>query len=94
MVAESGDSVLAECGRTADKPVLTIEQRFFLERLRRLATTLRNVKGVVEPDSWQGILLSKAVYSTYRDCVGLGIGDQAVDLLGELADGVNKTTTD
>ena len=57
----------------------TIVQRFFLARIERLVS-LRKSKSD-ELESWQNALLNRAIYSTYRDCVDLGLNDEARAIL-------------
>ncbi len=56
-------------------------QKLYLLRLRSLVTRRPQYAGRLEPGSWQLRLLDKALYSTYRDCVELGLADEARVLL-------------
>ncbi len=52
----------------------------FLERLQRLATIRADPSSCTEAPSRH--LLDQATYSTYRDCVELGLGPMARKILG------------
>lgn len=52
-----------------------VVQRFFLGRLETLVAARRLPETGLE--RWQSRLLNHAIYSTYCDCVALGIGDEA-----------------
>ncbi len=56
-------------------------QTLFLLRLQGLIT--KRQQHVAGPDAgdWRMRLLDKALYSTYRDCVELGLADEARGLL-------------
>ena len=63
---------------------LSTVQTFLLGRLERLAA----IRGVQIPalEPWQKALLSRAIYSTYRDCLDHGLADEAQLLIyGEIA---------
>ena len=60
--------------------ILTVVQAFFLGRLERFVAILRVQNQELEP--WQKALLSRAIYSTYRDCLDQGLADEARYLLG------------
>lgn len=53
----------------------SIIQRFFLARLEHLEGLRQNPE--LHSESWHGMLVNRAVYSTYRDCVALGLADEA-----------------
>jgi hypothetical protein len=66
-----------------DSSKQTVVQRFFLTRLENLVARRR----VPDPtrERWQSKLIDHAIYSTYRDCVDLGLSDEARTVLrGEL----------
>lgn len=52
-------------------------QLFFLMRLSYLQKQLRETVNVLERGDWHMRLLHKALYSTYRDCLEQGVGDEA-----------------
>ena len=60
-------------------------QVFFLLRLGRLLRLRQNVAGSTEAADWLVRLLGKAIYSTYRDCVAIGVGDDARALFTKIA---------
>jgi len=55
------------------------QQRMFLLRLRRLLWLRRSCAGQVEDSLIR--VLDKAIYSTYCDCLEMGVGDEARQLL-------------
>jgi hypothetical protein len=57
----------------------TVVQRFFLARLEHLVALRRSPRPGAE--RWQRRLLNHAIYSTYRDCVALGLVDEARTVL-------------
>ncbi|HEX9015756.1 MAG TPA: hypothetical protein VF960_07105 [Chloroflexota bacterium] len=56
-------------------------QRFFLQRLNRLVSVRRERGPFLDPGDFDLHLLDKAVYSTYCDCLDLGVGDDARSIL-------------
>lgn len=60
---------------------LTPTQRFFLQRIERLIRLREEYQALLRPDDWENRLLTKATYSTYCDCVQLGVGAEARALL-------------
>lgn len=60
-------------------------QIFFLLRLGRLLRLRQNVANSPETAEWLVRLLGKAVYSTYRDCLTIGLGDDARALFAKIA---------
>ena len=59
-------------------------QLLFLTRLSRLLRIRNHSSGTAESAEWLERLLSKAVYSTYRDCVALGVGEDARTLFTKI----------
>jgi hypothetical protein len=57
-------------------------QRTALARHMRIAMLRRDVLPLLEPTDWRARLIHKALYSTYRDCEELGLGNE-VRLLRE-----------
>ncbi len=55
-------------------------QLFFLLRLERLLRVQREHMALSNSNDWWAKLLSKAIYSTYCDCIELGVGDDARNL--------------
>lgn len=55
----------------------------FLLRLRRLTWLRRSCVGQIDDSILK--VLDKSIYSTYCDCVELGVGDEARQLLKETA---------
>ncbi len=56
-------------------------QRFFLERLARMVATRRERAPFLEAGELDLRLLDKAVYSTFCDCLDLGVGEKARAIL-------------
>ena len=56
-------------------------QHFFLLRMERLLRLSEEYATRLRPDAWETKLLQKAIYSTYCDCLQLGVGREARDLL-------------
>ena len=54
-----------------------VMQLHVLLRLARLLSLRREHAGLLSMDDWRARLLTKATYSTYCDCVGAGVGDDA-----------------
>ncbi len=55
-------------------------QLFFLLRLERLLRVRRNHTALANSNDWWAKLVSKAIYSTYCDCIELGVGEDARSL--------------
>lgn len=64
----------------------TTEQSMFLRRLADMLEKRREIDGRLSRNDWRFRLLDKALYSTYCDCVDLGVGDEARRLVNS---GVN-----
>jgi hypothetical protein len=62
----------------------TPAQMLYLVRLKSLIAKRQQYAGRVDPGDWRMRLLDKALYSTYTDCVDLGITGEARDLLRQL----------
>jgi hypothetical protein len=58
-------------------------QLFFLWRLSYLQKQRREFTNVLEASDWRMRALNKALYSTYRDCVEAGVGDEAKLLIAQ-----------
>lgn len=56
-------------------------QEHFLSRLLHLTTLHHDALGRQPRDEAAVKLLSKAIYATYLDCVGVNVGDQAQALM-------------
>lgn len=65
------------------RPAYTTEQAMFIQRLRDLLDKRRQLEGRLSRNDWHQRLLDKALYSTYRDCLALGLGDEARELIHE-----------
>lgn len=52
-------------------------QLFFLLRLERLLRVRREHAALSSSNDWWAKLLNKAIYSTYCDCIELGVGEDA-----------------
>ncbi len=59
------------------------QQRMFLLRLRRLLWLRRSCVGQLEDSILK--VLDKSIYSTYCDCLEMGVGDEARQLLKQSA---------
>jgi hypothetical protein len=55
-------------------------RRFFLGRLEYLIQLRDGLRGPLSPERER--LVKRALYSTYRDCLSLGVGDEARARLG------------
>ncbi len=55
-------------------------QLFFLLRLERLLRIRREHAALSHSSDWWAKLLNKAIYSTYCDCIELGVGEDARSL--------------
>lgn len=58
-------------------------QLHFLMRLSHLQRLRRESVNLFEATSWQMRLVNKALYSTYRDCEDLGLGEEAKLLMAQ-----------
>lgn len=56
-------------------------QQFFLLRMERLLRLQEEYGSLLRPDDWESRLLHKAIYSTYCDCLQLGVGGEARERL-------------
>lgn len=56
-------------------------QLFFLLRLERLLRVRREHASLSNSTDWWAKLLSKAIYSTYCDCIEQGVGEDGRKLL-------------
>lgn len=63
-------------------------QLLFMLRLANLLRRRREYQHVLVPTDWRMRLLHKSIYSTFCDCINLGVGSEARGLFaeGELAD--------
>ena len=52
-------------------------------RLSYLQRQRRECANVLDKSDWRMRLLDKALYSTYQDCVGAAVGNEAKLLLGQ-----------
>src|SRR5919199_5329469 len=60
-------------------------QLHFLMRLSHLQRQRRDLVNVAEGNDWHMRLVNKALYSTYRDCEELGVGEEARLLMAQQA---------
>ena len=58
-------------------------QLFFLWRLSYLQKQRREFINVLDGNDWRIRGLNKALYSTYRDCIYAGVGDEAKLLIAQ-----------
>jgi hypothetical protein len=63
------------------------EQVLFLQRLENLVLKRQQFAPRAAPGDWRMRLIDKAMYSTYQDCLGLGVGDEARAILQRLQRG-------
>ena len=73
---------LPQAGRGGLKSYTPL-QLFFLWRLSFLQKQRREYTNVLDANSWQMRGLNKALYSTYRDCVEEGVGEEAKLLIAQ-----------
>ena len=59
----------------------TPQQAFFLARLQHLVEQRGRYANLVGPEDWRNKLISRAIYSSYRDLAELGLGDEARRIL-------------
>jgi hypothetical protein len=52
-------------------------QLHFLMRLSHLLRQRRDTVNVLDGNDWRMRLINKSLYSTYRDCEELGLGEEA-----------------
>ncbi len=69
-------------------------QRFFLKRLNRLVAVRRERAPFLDAGDFDLHLLDKAVYSTFCDCLDLGVGDEARSVLRHDYSGVDSSETE
>ena len=60
-------------------------QLHFLMRLSHLQRQRRDTMNVLDASDWKMRLINKSLYSTYRDCEELGVGDEARLLMAQQA---------
>ena len=56
-------------------------QSFFVARLQHLVEQRGRYANLVGPEDWRSKLISRAIYSSYRDLADLGLGDEARRIL-------------
>ena len=61
----------------ADSTRYSSVQLFFIIRLSKLIGQRHDCARALDTDDWRMKLLNKSIYSTYRDCMDLGIGEDA-----------------
>ena len=66
-------------------------QRFFLQRLNRFVAVRRERGPLLDAGDFDLRLLDKAVYSTFCDCLDLGVGDEARAILRNDLSGVDSS---
>jgi hypothetical protein len=60
-------------------------QLHFLMRLSHLQRQRRDMVNVADSGDWHMRLVNKALFSTYRDCEDLGVGEEARLLMAQQA---------
>jgi hypothetical protein len=75
-------------GSTANQPLdrlrrstLSTEQSMFLKRFSDLVEKRRQNVGRFAESDWHRRLVDKALFSTYRDCLDLDVGEEARGIL-------------
>lgn len=63
------------------RPARTPEQTLFLHRFELLVNKRQQHVGRLRPGDWRLRLIDKALYSTYRDCLALSVGDEVREIL-------------
>jgi hypothetical protein len=58
-------------------------QLHFLMRLSHLQRQRRDTANVFDSTDWRVRLINKSLYSTYRDCEELGVGEEAKLLMAQ-----------
>lgn len=56
-------------------------QSLFVTRLQHLVEQRGRYANLVGPEDWRNKLISRAIYSSYRDLAELGLGDEARRIL-------------
>lgn len=56
-------------------------QSFFVARLQHLVDQRGRYANLVGPEDWRNKLISRSIYSSYRDLADLGLGDEARHIL-------------
>src|SRR5258708_7291011 len=56
-------------------------ESFFLARLQHLVDQKGRYANLVGPEDWRTKLIARAIYSSYRDLVDLGLSDDARGIL-------------
>jgi hypothetical protein len=81
VISENGVPRRGKGGRRdwIDTRAYTAVQRFFLARLERFVSMRDGAS--IQMDPWQTALVHRSIYSTYCDCVELGLVDEARLLL-------------
>lgn len=82
-------SDISERGSASDQAVGSLRgytpmQTLFLMRVQGLINKRQQTVGLIDVKDWRIRLLDKALYSTYQDCVELGVGDEAGRLLKKM----------
>ncbi len=72
----------AHAGRTASRSYSPV-QVLFLLRLTKLLRDRQDWVKRLSPDDWRLKLLSKAIYSTFCDCVEQGVAEDARNLFAK-----------
>jgi hypothetical protein len=88
MASENKESVLENLpqSKRGGLKSYTQLQLFFLWRLSYLQKQRRETTNVLDGNDWRMRGLNKALYSTYRDCVEEGVGDEAKLLIAQQQD--------
>ena len=63
------------------RPAHSQEQSLFLHRFETLLSKRQQHLGRLPPGDWRMRLIDKALYSTYRDCLALSVGDEVREIL-------------
>ena len=69
------------------------DEVFFLRRLRRLMALNRYCSAELPTEDPEMRLLRHAIYSTYRDCLALGVAGEAREILAQLRSGTSLSAS-
>jgi hypothetical protein len=65
-------------------------QTLYLLRLLSLSDRRRQLAGTLPPSDWRVRLVDKALYSTYSDCLQIGLADEAQALVRQARQAANS----
>jgi hypothetical protein len=65
-------------------------QNLFMMRLKSLVEKRRQHVGLLPPSDWRMRLIDKALFSSYGDCLQVGLSDQANELIRQARQAANS----